>query len=75
MVKEAEPGLYRAGHIWHKSARMGKILNPCRNFDIFSTSVQIKWFLCRGKLAVPGQKSQGKSKNVILSVDPTWMTR
>ena len=26
-------------NIWHKSARMGEILNPCHNFEISNTLV------------------------------------
>ena len=44
---------------------MGKILNPCHNFEIWHTYVSLEWFLCRGQLAVPGHKSSRESKNVV----------
>ena len=51
--------------IWHKSARMGKILNPCHNFKLFSTLQFSEWFLCRGHLAVLDHKCWRQSKNVV----------
>ena len=49
-------------YIWHNSARMGKILNKCHNFEIFSTHVWTEWYLWRGQLAVPGQTTLCHSK-------------
>ena len=50
---------------WHKSARMGEILNPCRNFKIFIAFVFPELSVCRDHLAVPGHKCQRESKNVV----------
>ena len=43
-------------YIKHKSERMGEILNPCHNFEIFKALVFPEWCLCRGHLVVPGYK-------------------
>ena len=51
--------------IWHKSARMGEILNPFHNFEIFSALVFPEWSLCRGHLVVPGHKCQQESEKVV----------
>ena len=46
-------------HIWHKSARMGEILNPCVEVSLLS---QVK------QVGVSPTKS-------IMTGDPTWMTK
>ena len=51
--------------IWHKSARMGEILNICHYFDISSTLVYPEWFLCRGHIAVQGHKCWRQSKSFV----------
>ena len=51
--------------IWHKSARMGEILNTCHNFEIFRALVIPEWSLCRGHLLVPGYKCWRECKTVV----------
>ena len=52
-------------NICHTSSRTGEILNSCSNFEIFSTFVWPEWSLCRGQLAVPGQKCWRQSKHFV----------
>ena len=45
--------------VWHKSSRMGEILNPCRNLKIFRALVFQEWSMCRVHLAAQVKKFCG----------------
>ena len=54
----------RMSVVWHKSARMGEILNPCHNFEIFITLVFLEWSACRDHLAIPGVPTSGNGLRI-----------
>ena len=62
-------GLASLGNIWHKSARVGKILNSCQICEIFRALVFPKGYLFKGHLAVPDYKCW--QNQYTIEADPT----